>query len=86
MSDNPSALELRCVAAWRKAERDKCHTPLDECELVRAVLAEAGVAELEAAGKLALEYWAHRQMRYKNRSPVWVQDMRAALAKIGATQ
>ncbi len=32
--------------------------------------------ELEQARhalELALEYWAHRQQRYKNRNPVWVQ-------------
>ena len=36
---------------------------------------------------LGLEYWAHRQQRYKNRSPVWVQKARAAIAntkKVGS--
>ena len=37
--------------------------------------------ELLEALKLALEYWRHRQQRYKNRSPVWVQAARAAIAK-----
>lgn len=37
--------------------------------------------ELEEALNLALEYWQDRQQRYKNRSPVWVQVARAALAK-----
>jgi hypothetical protein len=36
-----------------------------------------------AALKLALEYWAHRQQRYKNRHPVWVQAAQDALAKAG---
>lgn len=36
--------------------------------------------QLIVAGKLALEYWAHRQQRYKNRHPVWVTTMRAAIA------
>ena len=40
--------------------------------------------ELLEALHLALEYWAHREQRYKNRSPVWVQKSRAAIAK--ATQ
>ena len=40
--------------------------------------------ELLAALHLALEYWAHREQRYKNRSPVWVQKSRSAIAK--ATQ
>lgn len=30
--------------------------------------------------KLALEYWADRQQRYKNRAPVWVQEARSLLA------
>jgi hypothetical protein len=41
----------------------------------------AAAPELLAAAKLALEYWAHREQRYKNRSPVWVQETRAAIAK-----
>ena len=36
--------------------------------------------ELLEALKLALEYWRRRQQRYKNRSPVWVQAARAAIA------
>lgn len=36
--------------------------------------------ELMKALHLALEYWAHREQRYKNRSPVWVQEARAAIA------
>ena len=35
--------------------------------------------ELASALKLALEYWEHRQHRYKNRSPVWVKEARNAL-------
>lgn len=46
-----------------------------------AALAE-GAGELVSALKLALEYWEHRQQRYKNRSPVWVQRARAAIAKV----
>lgn len=33
---------------------------------------------------LALKYWADRQQRYRNRSPVWVQAARAAIAKAKA--
>lgn len=40
--------------------------------------------ELIAALELALEYWAHRQQRYKNRSPVWVEKSRAILEKAKA--
>lgn len=35
--------------------------------------------------RLALEYWADRQQRYKNRAPVWVQKARAALTAQGAS-
>ena len=41
----------------------------------------AAAPELLEALKLALEYWRHRQQRYKNRSPVWVQAARSAIAK-----
>ena len=41
----------------------------------------AAAPELLEALKLALEYWRHRQQRYKNRSPVWVQAARAAITK-----
>lgn len=30
--------------------------------------------------RLALEYWNHRQRRYKNRAPVWVEEARKALS------
>ena len=42
----------------------------------------ATIRALEAALKLALEYWGHRQQRYKNRAPVWVMEARAALARL----
>lgn len=41
---------------------------------------ESEIEALREALKLALEYWAHRQQRYKNRSPVWVKGARAALS------
>jgi len=40
----------------------------------------ASNAAMREALELALEYWAHRQQRYKNRHPVWVQKARATLA------
>lgn len=46
---------------------------------LRAAQAERDA--LREALTLALEYWADRQQRYKNRSPVWVQTARAALAQ-----
>lgn len=54
------------------------HCTLRDAHLISAAL------DMRAALKLALEYWAHRQRRYKNRSPVWVQDARAALSKATA--
>ncbi|GJD41352.1 hypothetical protein [Methylobacterium bullatum] len=50
-------------------------------EVVRAAILHV---DMICALKLALEYWAHRQQRYKNRHPVWVQSARAALAKAEA--
>jgi hypothetical protein len=41
--------------------------------------AQENVENLSYALKLALEYWSHRQQRYKNRSPVWVQEARRML-------
>lgn len=41
----------------------------------------AAAPDMLAALNLALEYWAHRQQRYKNRHPVWVENARAAIAK-----
>lgn len=40
----------------------------------------AEIEQLEEALYLALEYWTHRQQRYKNRTPAWVQKARAALS------
>ena len=40
------------------------------------------IADVVAALRLGLEYWAHRQQRYTNRHPVWVKQARAALAKL----
>lgn len=37
--------------------------------------------DLYSALKLALEYWNHRQRRYKNRHPVWVDAALSAIAK-----
>ena len=31
------------------------------------------------AQRLALEYWEHRQQRYKNRHPAWVEKARASI-------
>ena len=39
----------------------------------------AEIERLREALNLALEYWADRQQRYKNRAPAWVEKARAAL-------
>lgn len=41
----------------------------------------AAAPDLLAALKLALEYWEHRQQRYRNRHPVWVTEAREAILK-----
>ena len=41
----------------------------------------AAAPDMLHALNMALEYWQDRQQRYKNRSPVWVQEARAAIAK-----
>lgn len=71
--------------ADRETPVTAAHTLVDEHgrHVVFANVAECIEREhaaLREALKLALEYWAHRQQRYKNRSPVWVQDARAILA------
>ncbi len=55
-----------------------------DIEADKLAAAEDAIAALREALKLALEYWAHRQQRYKNRHPVWVEAARAALAKTTA--
>lgn len=59
--------------------------------LSRIATLEAEVSRLTALldeGKdavgLALEYWADRQQRYKNRHPAWVRAARAFAEKAGA--
>lgn len=51
------------VEGWQ----EKCETQAAEIE------------RLTAALELALEYWQHRQQRYKNRHPAWVKAAHAAL-------
>jgi hypothetical protein len=62
------------------AELRRLHAAnLDCVEHFNAIKAERD--QLLGALNLALEYWSHRQQRYNNRSPVWVQEARAAIAK-----
>lgn len=82
-------IEERVVAA-KEAAKDILKQPLGPRRMIaadifdptHALARKAAMAdELAEALELALEYWAHRQQRYKNRSPVWVVDARQALAK-----
>ena len=87
MGDNPSALERRCVDAgmmvppneWQK------HGPL---AIVRAVLAEAGVAELVEARdnrdtlKRAVLQWMNDQgaqgrLRTNDQAPMWLDYIKS---------
>lgn len=43
---------------------------------------DAAVKALVGAANLALEYWRHRQQRYKNRRPEWVKQTEEALATL----
>ncbi|ASP30743.1 hypothetical protein CHH26_11280 [Qipengyuania flava] len=52
----------------------------DEDRLASTTAQTEAVQKLVEALELALEYWAHRQQRYKNRHPAWVKAARAALA------
>lgn len=52
---------------------------LERAERLEA--AAANNAALRHALTLALEYWSHRQQRYKNRHPAWVVAARAALTQ-----
>lgn len=71
--------ELKDKKMWGQA---------DYIESLRTQLAEA-TRKLEEARKvqgqlvnalnLALEYWRHRQQRYKNRHPVWVEAANEAI-------
>lgn len=45
---------------------------------------KADVKRKGDALNLALEYWSHRQQRYKNRWPVWVQKAKEAITQPSA--
>lgn len=62
-----------CNATWLGDGR------IDELRANARLIAAA--PDMFHALNLALEYWQDRQQRYRNRSPVWVQEARAAIAK-----
>lgn len=80
----PKAIE-RVGVCYRLAQTQaswmawhKCSTENPAIAVIDAQAAE--IEQLEEALYLALEYWTHRQQRYKNRTPAWVQKARAALS------
>jgi len=78
--------ELKALEAKATPEKWDDHTEIDggaEHRLAVALRnnAKALIACAEAL-KLGLEYWQHRQQRYKNRHPVWVVDAREALRQL----
>ena len=82
---NEAAAELRRLHAENEDFRATYdHLTRENAEQIGEIVAlKEQRDELIGALHLALEYWAHREQRYKNRSPVWVQKSRAAIAKAG---
>ena len=82
---NEAAAELRRLHAENEDFRATIdYLTRDNAEQIGDIWARKGQRdELLEALHLALEYWAHREQRYKNRSPVWVQKSREAIAKAG---
>ena len=73
-------LERRCVERY---ERD---APMTVVQIVRAVLAEAGVAELVGAARDVLPTLNCMRKQGIRVDPDQVDALESALAKIGATQ
>lgn len=61
-------------------DREDMETMLAWPSASESVEQKSDTAQLVEALELALEYWADRQQRYKNRSPMWVNKARSALA------
>jgi hypothetical protein len=82
------------VKALVKMLKSVDHMSVEDCFLQSSLFAAAAdalttlsaentrlaerVKVLDMALDLALEYWAHKQQRYKNRHPAWVQAAHAA--------
>jgi hypothetical protein len=67
-------------SALEKAGFEHIDNPADAIEVLATQRDES-----LAALKLALEYWQHRQQRYKNRHPAWVQAAQEVIAKTEST-
>ena len=82
---NEAAAELRRQHAENEDFRATIdHLTRENAEQIGEIVAlKEQRDDLLEALHLALEYWAHREQRYKNRSPVWVQKSREAIAKAG---
>lgn len=70
--------EWRGRAADRCEEAEKWFRKYGN-EQESAENARSKINEMRAALDLALQYWSVRQQRYKNRSPIWVQQAKQAL-------
>ena len=81
-------LEQRCVDAGREARNRAMFTndDISMSSIVRAVLAEAGVAELVEAARAVLPTLNCMRKQGIRVDPDQVDALEAALAKIGATQ
>ena len=81
---NMTELERRCLdranGTWVTLDED--HT----LAIVRAVLADAGVAELVEAGAAVVKRWDEPNWKDVPHTGEYIDRLRAALAKIGATQ
>lgn len=84
--------ETRLVLETQENQFGLLQADFNDCNTERArwqgrtAAAEALVAEIREALELALEYWAHKQQRYKNRHPAWVVAAKAALSERYAPQ
>lgn len=95
MTENALRAALIAAKPYVEAAKQFEHEEADAQKLVERIdgalvgkpkppAADAVRDALVNALKLGLEYWKHRQQRYKNRSPAWVEAANDALAQAAA--